>query len=78
MALRDDPPTIKPFIPDILVKSLTLLEFTDPPYKILIFFIIFSDFKTFLIKFIFLVNSKFFGTIPVPIDDTGSYATIIF
>ena len=35
-ATNDAPPTNAPSISDVLNKSLTLLGFTEPPYRILI------------------------------------------
>ena len=49
-------------------NSLTLFEFTEPPYKTLWFF------NFFFINLTVCSKSLFFGTKPVPMDQTGSYA----
>ena len=70
--LKDAPPIRKPFISFIWVSSFAFLGLTEPPYSILIFIDFFNLVNIFLILFIFLLNSKFFGIMPVPIDQTGS------
>ena len=52
----------------IFFNILTLLVFTDPPYKILGYFFT----NLLLINEIVLFKSASFGITPVPIDHTGS------
>ena len=64
----DAPPIKKPSMLGIFFNILTLLVFTDPPYKILGYF-----FENLLfINKIVLIKSASFGITPVPIDHTGS------
>ena len=64
----DAPPIKKPPMLGIFFNILTLLPFTDPPYKILGYF-----FTNLLwINEIVLFKSASFGITPVPIDHTGS------
>ena len=74
---KDAPPIRKPFISFIFASSFTFFGLTEPPYNILIFIDFFNLTKIYLILFKFLLNSKFLGIIPVPIDQIGSYAIII-
>ncbi len=64
----DAPPIKKPSMLGIFFNILTLLVFTDPPYKILGYFFT----NLFLIYEIVLFKSASFGITPVPIDHTGS------
>ena len=64
----DAPPIKNPSMLGIFFNILTLLVFTDPPYKILGYFFT----NLLLINEIVLFKSASFGIIPVPIDHTGS------
>ena len=64
----DAPPIKKPSMLGIFFKILTLLVFTDPPYKIFGYFFT----NLLLINEIVLFKSASFGITPVPIDHTGS------
>ena len=66
------PPIRNPSIFLIILNSLIFFGFTDPPYKTLLLFALF------FIKLMVFNNSPDFGITPVPIDQTGSYAIIIF
>ena len=61
-------PDQKPSMLGIFFNILTLLVFTDPPYKILGYFFT----NLLLINEIVLFKSASFGITPVPIDHTGS------
>ena len=64
----DAPPIKKPSMLGIFFNILTLLMFTDPPYKILGYFFT----NLLLINEIVSFKTASFGIIPVPIDHTGS------
>ena len=64
----DAPPIKNPSMLPIFFNILTLLVFTDPPYKILGYFFT----NLLLIYKIVLIKSSSFGITPVPIDHTGS------
>ena len=64
----DAPPIKNPSMLGIFFNILTLLLFTDPPYKILGYFFT----NLLLISEIVLFKSAYFGITPVPIDHTGS------
>ena len=70
LAFWDAPPIKKPSILLISLKFLIFLGFTEPPYKT------FGDLSLnlLLIKLTVSKRSFGFGTIPVPMAQTGSYA----
>ena len=72
----DAPPIKKPSILSILIKFFIFFGLTEPPYKTLDFENFFDLFKVSLINLIFFIKLFSVGIIPVPMDQTGSYAII--
>ena len=64
----DAPPIKNPSMLPIFFNILTLLVFTEPPYKILGYFFT----NLLLINEIALFKSASYGITPLPIDHTGS------
>ena len=66
----DAPPIKNPSRLTIFFNSLIFFGLTDPPYRIFGGF----DLNCFFIKAIVCSRSLILGILPVPIDQTGSYA----